>query len=263
MNIFIVAVIAIIATNLTTNKPADVKVEQTKPSITTTTSTPKTTAEQVKPSNQVVNKVEKPSIVQEKVEAVTPKQDVVKKEEAKVASPTPQVSPEPQKQEDIKINNQKVEAITPKQDVVKKEEIVTPKQDLVNKEEAKVASPTPQASPKPPKQEDIKVNNQTESASAQDKSSYPIYYLIGIAVAALAFAYALFSYIRKNKSTTPEETVVSEEPNQVNNEPSEEVKLETPQETITNEEPTQSENKPSEEVKLETQITPEEEEKKI
>ena len=222
MNIFIVAVIAIIATNLITNKPADVKVEQTKPSITTTTSTPKTTAEQVKPSNQVVNKVEKPSIVQEKVEAVTPKQDLVKKEE-----------------------------------------IVTPKQDLVNKEEAKVASPTPQASPEPPKQEDIKVNNQTESASAQDKSSYPIYYLIGIAVAALAFAYALFSYFRKNKSTTPEETVVSEEPNQVNNEPSEEVKLETPQETITNEEPTQSENKPSEEVKLETQITPEEEEKKI
>ena len=60
MYIFIIVVVAIIATSPPTNKPADIKVDQTKSAITKTIATPKTTVQKVKPSKQIVKEVVKP-----------------------------------------------------------------------------------------------------------------------------------------------------------------------------------------------------------
>ena len=93
MYIFIIAVVAIIATSPPTNKPADIKVDQTKSAITKTIATPKTTVQKVKPSKQVVKEVVKPK-------------KIIKKAPVEVKKPEPikeVVALEPKKQEMAKL----------------------------------------------------------------------------------------------------------------------------------------------------------------
>ena len=76
MYILIIAVVAIIATSLPTNKPVDIKVEQQKSAITKTITTPKTTVQKVEPSKQAVK------------ESVKPKK-IIKKAPVEVKKPEP------------------------------------------------------------------------------------------------------------------------------------------------------------------------------
>ena len=106
MYILIIAVVAIIATSLPTNKPVDIKVEQQKSAITKTITTPKSTVQKVEPSKQAVK------------ESVKPKK-IIKKAPVEVKKPEPMkavVALEPKKQEMAKLET-KPEA--PKQEITK------------------------------------------------------------------------------------------------------------------------------------------------
>ena len=91
--IFIIAVVAIIATSLPPNKPADIKVDQTKSAITKTITTPKSTVQKVEPSKQAVKELVKPK-------------KIIKKAPVEVKKPEPMkevVALEPKKQELAKL----------------------------------------------------------------------------------------------------------------------------------------------------------------
>ena len=109
MFIFIIAVVAIIATSLPTNKPADIKVDQTKSAITKTIATPKTTVQKVKPSKQVVKEVVKPKKIIKKapveVKKPEPIKEVVALEPKKQEMAKLETKPEAPKQEITKANN--------------------------------------------------------------------------------------------------------------------------------------------------------------
>jgi hypothetical protein len=107
--IFIIAVVAIIATSLPTNKPADIKVDQTKSAITKTIATPKTTVQKVKPSKQIVKEVVKPKKIIKKapveVKKPEPIKEVVALEPKKQELAKLETKPEAPKQEITKANN--------------------------------------------------------------------------------------------------------------------------------------------------------------
>jgi hypothetical protein len=107
--ILIIAVVAIIATSLPTNKPADIKVDQTKSAITKTITTPKTTVQKVKPSKQIVKEVVKPKKIIKKapveVKKPEPIKEVVALEPKKQELAKLETKPESPKQEITKENN--------------------------------------------------------------------------------------------------------------------------------------------------------------
>jgi hypothetical protein len=107
--ILIIAVVAIIATSLPTNKPADIKVDQTKSAITKTIATPKTTVQKVKPSKQIVKEVVKPKKIIKKapveVKKPEPIKEVVALEPKKQELAKLETKPESPKQEITKENN--------------------------------------------------------------------------------------------------------------------------------------------------------------
>ena len=109
MYIFIIVVVAIIATSLPTNKPADIKVDQTKSAITKTIATPKTTVQKVKPSKQIVKEVVKPKKIIKKapveVKKPEPIKEVVALEPKKQEMAKLEAKPEAPKQEITKENN--------------------------------------------------------------------------------------------------------------------------------------------------------------
>ena len=109
MYILIIAVVAIIATSLPTNKPADIKVDQTKSAITKTITTPKTTVQKVKPSKQIVKEVVKPKKIIKKapveVKKPEPIKEVVALEPKKQELAKLETKPESPKQEITKENN--------------------------------------------------------------------------------------------------------------------------------------------------------------
>jgi hypothetical protein len=107
--ILIIAVVAIIATSLPTNKPADIKVDQTKSAITKTITTPKTTVQKVKPSKQIVKEVVKPKKIIKKVPVEVKKPEPIKEvvalEPKKQELAKLETKPESPKQEITKENN--------------------------------------------------------------------------------------------------------------------------------------------------------------
>jgi hypothetical protein len=107
--ILIIAVVAIIATSLPTNKPADIKVDQTKSAITKTITTPKTTVQKVKPSKQIVKEVVKPKKIIKKapveVKKPEPIKEVVALEPKKQELAKLETKPEAPKLEITKANN--------------------------------------------------------------------------------------------------------------------------------------------------------------
>ena len=109
MYIFIIVVVAIIATSPLTNKPTDIKADQTKSAITKTIATPKTTVQKVKPSKQVVKEVVKPKKIIKKapveVKKPEPIKEVVALEPKKQELAKLEAKPEAPKQEITKENN--------------------------------------------------------------------------------------------------------------------------------------------------------------
>ena len=109
MYIFIIVVVAIIATSPLTNKPTDIKADQTKSAITKTIATPKTTVQKVKPSKQVVKEVVKPKKIIKKapveVKKPEPIKEVVALEPKKQEMAKLETKPEAPKQETAKANN--------------------------------------------------------------------------------------------------------------------------------------------------------------
>ena len=109
MYIFIIVVVAIIATSPPTNKPADIKADQAKSAITKTIATPKTTVQKVKPSKQVVKEVVKPKKIIKKapveVKKPEPIKEVVVLEPKKQELAKLETKPEAPKQEITKENN--------------------------------------------------------------------------------------------------------------------------------------------------------------
>ena len=109
MYIFIIAVVAIIATSLPTNKPADIKVDQTKSAITKTITTPKSTVQKVEPSKQAVKELVKPKKIIKKapveVKKPEPMKEVVALEPKKQELAKLETKPEAPKQEIAKTNN--------------------------------------------------------------------------------------------------------------------------------------------------------------
>ena len=109
MYIFIIAVVAIIATSPPTNKPVDIKADQTKSAITKTIATPKTTVQKVKPSKQIVKEVVKPKKIIKKapveVKKPEPIKEVVALEPKKQELAKLEAKPEAPKQEITKENN--------------------------------------------------------------------------------------------------------------------------------------------------------------
>ena len=109
MYIFIIVVVAIIATSPLTNKPTDIKADQTKSAITKTIATPKTTVQKVKPSKQIVKEVVKPKKIIKKapveVKKPEPIKEVVALEPKKQELAKLEAKPEAPKQEITKENN--------------------------------------------------------------------------------------------------------------------------------------------------------------
>jgi len=107
--IFIISVVAIIATSLPTNKPADIKVDQTKSAIIKTITTPETTVQKFKPSKQAVKEVVKPKKIIKKapveVKKPEPIKEVVTLEPKKQELAKLETKPEAPKQEIAKANN--------------------------------------------------------------------------------------------------------------------------------------------------------------
>ena len=109
MYIFIIVVVAIIATSPLTNKPTDIKADQTKSAITKTIATPKTTVQKVKPSKQIVKEVVKPKKIIKKVPVEVKKPEPIKEvvalEPKKQELAKLEAKPEAPKQEITKENN--------------------------------------------------------------------------------------------------------------------------------------------------------------
>ena len=109
MYIFIIVVVAIIATSPPTNKPADIKADQAKSAITKTIATPKTTVQKVKPSKQIVKEVVKPKKIIKKapveVKKPEPIKEVVALEPKKQELAKLETKPEAPKLEITKANN--------------------------------------------------------------------------------------------------------------------------------------------------------------